>query len=243
MPCARRRSSRRSLTAGGAAAQVIPSEPVTFGAGRVVIGGDAAVAVAPEDNGFFNYSDYEQSTLRQVRLGMTALVRLSDRISLLGELRSENFEYVKPFAIYARIRPLPDRPIDIQIGRIPPTFGSSSSRRTYGHDNPLIGSPLAYQYLTSLRADSAPADERGTAADARSRMVVELFGRQSPARSRRAAGQRVYLGHGRAGVRRLERPDDDGGGHHWHGLESARVRRQRRASRSPYGRRRRRPSA
>ncbi len=96
------------MTAGGAAAQVIPSEPVTFGAGRVVIGGDAAVAVAPEDNGFFNYSDYEQTTLRQVRLGMTALVRLSDRVSLLGELRSENFEYVKPFAIYARIRPLPD---------------------------------------------------------------------------------------------------------------------------------------
>jgi hypothetical protein len=148
------------LTAGGAAAQVIPSEPVTFGAGRVVIGGDAAVSVAPEDHGFFNYSDYEQSTLRQVRLGMSALVRLSDRVSLLGELRSENFEYVKPFAIYARIRPLPDKPIDIQIGRIPPTFGSPASRRTYGHDNPLIGSPLAYQYLTSLRADSAPADEQ-----------------------------------------------------------------------------------
>ena len=148
------------LTAGGAAAQVIPSEPVTLGAGRVVIGGDAAVAVAPEDNGFFNYSDYEQTTLRQVRLGMTALVRLSDRISLLGEIRSENFEYVKPFAIYARIHPLPNQSIDIQIGRIPPTFGSSASRRTYGHDNPLIGSPLAYQYLTSLRADSAPADEQ-----------------------------------------------------------------------------------
>jgi hypothetical protein len=145
------------LTAVGAAAQGIPSEPVTLGDGRVVIGGDAAVTVAPEDTGFFNYSDYEQTTLRQVRLGMTALVRVSDRITLLGELHSENFEYVKPFAIYARIRPLPNRPIDIQIGRIPPTFGSSS-RRTYGHANPLIGSPLAYQYLTSLRADSAPAD-------------------------------------------------------------------------------------
>ena len=145
------------LNASGASAQAIPSEPVTLGGGRVVIGGDVAVAVAPEDEGFFNYSDYEQTTLRQFRVGMTALVRLSDRISLLGELRSENFEYVTPFALYARIRPLPNQPIDIQIGRIPPTFGSFS-RRTYGHDNPMIGHPLAYQYLTSVRADSVPVD-------------------------------------------------------------------------------------
>jgi hypothetical protein len=142
--------------AGSAQAQTVRSEPLTFGAGRVVIGGDAAVAAAPEDEGFFNYSDYEQTTLRQIRVGMSALVRLSDRVSVLGELRSENFEYVSVFGLYARIRPIPDRSLDVQIGRIPPTFGSSS-RRTYGLDNPLIGSPLAYQYLTSLRADSAPA--------------------------------------------------------------------------------------
>ena len=145
------------LGCGSAAAQGIPSEPVTFGGGRVVIGGDAAIAVAPEDEGFFNYSDYEQTTLRQFRVGVSALVRISDRISFLGELRSENLEYVTPFALYARIQPLPGRRLDIQIGRIPPTFGSFS-RRSYSKENPLIGSPLAYQYLTSLRADSAPAD-------------------------------------------------------------------------------------
>jgi hypothetical protein len=145
------------LGGGGATAQTIPSEPVTFGNGRVVIGGDAAVSVAPEDEGFFNFSDYEQTTLRQFRVGMTALVRLSDRFSVVAELRSENFEYVTPFALYARIRPLPDKRIDVQIGRIPPTFGSFS-RRAYGQGNPLIGYPLAYQYLTSLRADSTPAD-------------------------------------------------------------------------------------
>jgi hypothetical protein len=141
---------------GSAQAQTVPSEPLTFGGGRVVIGGDAAIAAAPEDEGFFNYTDYEQTTLRQIRVGMSALVRLSDRVSFLGELRSENFEYVSAFALYARIRPFPNRRLDVQIGRIPPTFGGST-RRTYGHDNPLIGSPLAYQYLTSLRADSVPA--------------------------------------------------------------------------------------
>jgi len=145
------------LIAADAAAQGLPAEPFTFGNGRVVLGGDAAVAVAPEDEGFFNYSDYEQTTLRQVRFGMNALVRVSDRISVLAELRTENFDYVTPFALYARIHPLPNRRLDVQIGRIPPTFGSFS-RRSYGNDNPLIGSPIAYQYLTSLRPDSVPAD-------------------------------------------------------------------------------------
>ena len=145
------------LIATAAAAQSIPSEPFAFGGGRVVVGGDAAVAMAPRDNGFFNYSSYEQTTLRQVRFGLTAHIRVSDRLALLGELRSENFEYVTPFALYARIRPVPNKRLDVQIGRIPPTFGSFS-RRSYGHDNPLIGSPLAYQYLTSLRPDSVPAD-------------------------------------------------------------------------------------
>ena len=47
-------------------------------------------------------------------------------------------------------------PLDIQAGRIPPVFGAFA-RRTYGADNPLIGYPLAYQYLTSLRPDAVPA--------------------------------------------------------------------------------------
>ena len=90
------------LIATTAPAQTIPSEPLTFAGGRVVIGGDAAAVIAPQDFGFFNYSDYEQNTLRQFRVGMTGLIRVSERISFVGELRSENMEYVTPFALYAR---------------------------------------------------------------------------------------------------------------------------------------------
>jgi len=146
--------------ATGAAAQTfsaIPSEPVTFGDGRVVIGGDIAASMAPEDLGFFNYTSYEVSTIRQLRVGVSGLVRLADRVSVLGEVRSDNFRGISPFGLYARVRPFAGRRIDVQIGRIPPTFGSFG-RRAYSHDNPLIGYPLAYQYLTSLRADVAPAD-------------------------------------------------------------------------------------
>ena len=64
---------------------------------------------------------------------------------------------VRPYALYLRIRPWSARDFDIQIGRIPPTFGAFA-RRTYANDNPLIGYPLAYQYLTSIRPDALPAN-------------------------------------------------------------------------------------
>lgn len=159
--------------AAAAPAQTLPSEPVTLAGGRVVLGGDMAASFAPRrlatpgpggtdrdarifDPGFFNYSDYEHSTLRNVRIDLTVAVRATDRISLLGEMRTDNFEHFSPFAIYARVRPMPTRRFDIQIGRIPPTFGAVT-RRLYSQDNPLIGYPLAYQYLTSLRTDALPS--------------------------------------------------------------------------------------
>lgn len=143
--------------AAGVAAQPLPSRPLTFGEGRVVVGGEAAVSLAPEDAGFFNYTDYEHSTLRELRLALSARVRVSERIAILAEIRSENLNRIVPFALYARIRPFPERRFDIQFGRIPPTFGRFS-RQAYGRQNPLIGTPLAYQYLTSLRADAIPAN-------------------------------------------------------------------------------------
>jgi len=76
---------------------------------------------------------------------------------VLGELRTENIDHISPYALYARIRPFPTRRLDVQIGRIPPTFGAFA-RRTYAADNPLVGYPLAYQYLTSVRADALPAN-------------------------------------------------------------------------------------
>jgi hypothetical protein len=71
-------------------------------------------------------------------------------------LRTENLGTVRPYALYLRIRPWTARDFDIQVGRIPPTFGAFP-RRTYANDNPLIGYPLAYQYFTSLRPDAVPA--------------------------------------------------------------------------------------
>jgi hypothetical protein len=144
--------------AGGiAGAQTVPSEPITFGGGRVVLGADAAVSIGPVDEGFFNYADYEHSTLREFRVGITAEIRANRRLTVLAEVRSQNLDGVSPFALYVRLRPFPNRRLDVQAGLIPPTFGRFS-RHAYSRDNPLIGYPLAYQYLTSLRPDALPAD-------------------------------------------------------------------------------------
>jgi hypothetical protein len=88
---------------------------------------------------------------------VTAAFRASRRLSVLGEVRSENAGGVLPYALYLRVRPWPGRQIDVQAGRVPPTFGAFA-RRPYAVDNLLIGYPLAYQYLTSLRPDALPAN-------------------------------------------------------------------------------------
>ena len=75
---------------------------------------------------------------------------------MLGEIQTDNFDTLRPYALYARIRPRPEHPFDIQIGRIPPTFGAYG-RRSYGPDDPLIGYPIVYQYATTLRSDALPA--------------------------------------------------------------------------------------
>ncbi len=149
-------------------AQWLPSEPLSIAEGRLTIGGNVSAtfscAASPvesagacaDDTGFFNYTDYEHSALRMLVLDVTAAVHATDRVSILGELRSENAGQPQPYALYVRIRPWAARGFAIQAGRVPPTFGAFA-RRMYPSDNLLIGYPLAYQYLTSLRADALPA--------------------------------------------------------------------------------------
>jgi hypothetical protein len=145
--------------ASAAGAQDLPSGPLSLANGMVVIGTDLSVSMTPQDDtdgAWFNYTDYEHNALRLFRIGLTADFRLTDRISILTEIRSENADQIKPYALYIRLRPWRDRPIDIQAGRIPQTFGAFS-RRDYGSGNPLIGYPLAYQYLTPVRPDALPS--------------------------------------------------------------------------------------
>jgi hypothetical protein len=143
------------VLASSARAQRLPSEPIVFGEGLLTVGGDFSATVGPTDPGFFNYTDYEDSALRMLRLDLTASLRAGSHMSLLGEVRSQNARAPQAYAFYLRIRPWTRRRFDLQVGRVPPTFGAFP-RRSYEADNLLIGYPLAYQYLTSLRADAVP---------------------------------------------------------------------------------------
>jgi hypothetical protein len=125
---------------------------------QVTVSGEATATFGRRDDAaFFNYTDYEHNALRMLRLSLAGMWRPGPRLAFLTELRSEDAQRVIPYALYARVRPFAGRAFFIQAGRIPPVFGAFA-RRTYGSDaNPLIGYPLAYQYLTSLRPDAIPA--------------------------------------------------------------------------------------
>jgi hypothetical protein len=152
-----------------AGAQGFPDGPLVLGDGRVTIGGDASLTFScaadpnPEqpacsdDTGFFNYTDYNHSTLRELRLNVSAAVRATRHVALLSEIRSLNGNAPVPYALYVRVRPWENRALDVQLGRLPPTFGASA-RRGYPNENFLVGYPLGYQYLTSLRPDAIPGD-------------------------------------------------------------------------------------
>lgn len=140
-------------------ANALAFEPLTLGGARLSLGAELSATLAPRDRAFFNYNDYEHS-LRRVRLSVSAQIRAGEHVALLGEVLSENADTPRAYALYLRLRPWKARRLDLQAGIIPPVFGAFA-RRGYGADNPLIGYPLAYQYLTTLRSNAATtnADE------------------------------------------------------------------------------------
>ncbi len=143
--------------ASAASAQTLPAGPAKAFDGRLVASGDISVSIgAPDHSAYFNYTDYEHNALRMLRLALSGAWRPYERLALVGEVRSEDLDRPRPYAAYVRVRPWRTRQFDVQAGRIPPSFGAFG-RRAYGADNPVIGYPLAYQYLTSLRPDAVPA--------------------------------------------------------------------------------------
>jgi hypothetical protein len=140
------------LAAAGAGAV----EPSTLLGGRLRVGGEVSGTIGPEDEGWFNYSDYEVSSLRLFRVDLAAEARLAAFASVLFDVRTDNLHAPRVYALYLRLRPWEKREVDLQAGLVPPVFGAFPRRR-YAYDNPLPSLPLAYQYLTDLREDAVPA--------------------------------------------------------------------------------------
>jgi hypothetical protein len=120
------------------------------------VGGEIMMALGPPDeSAYFNYTGYETNALRTSRVRLMGEWRLAPAASVVGELRLDGASELTVPAVYLRWQPVASRPLHVQIGRIPPLIGAFA-RRAYGRDNAVIGLPLAYQYLTSLRDDALP---------------------------------------------------------------------------------------
>src|SRR5579864_392809 len=157
----------RSMFAGGAAlialawcgvaAAQSPESTYHPGPGRLTLGGDATATVSPADaDAYFNFTNYDQNTLRAAQVRLLGEWRFSSTVSFLGEIRAANGAGLDGAAWYVRWHPSAARAFDVQVGRIPPVIGLFA-REPYGRDNLQIGAPLAYQYLLSLRPDALPA--------------------------------------------------------------------------------------
>jgi hypothetical protein len=142
-------------------AQAPPGHAHELGRGGLAFGGEITAIVSPADeHAYFNYTDYDRDGLRMARVRLFGEWHLVDRLSIVGEVRTENADHVSAPAFFVRWQPSAAHPVSIQAGRIPPVTGGHA-RRAYGRDNLVFGEPLAYQYLTSLRPDALP----GTRAD------------------------------------------------------------------------------
>lgn len=140
----------------GVRAQSADYHPPTSTDRPVSVGGEVfATTTTPDHEAYFNYTDYDHDALRLLRIRLFGEWRASDRLSLVGELRTENTDAISAAALYVRWRPSTTHDLFVQVGRIPPVFGSFGLH-AYGRDNLVIGQPLAYQYLTSLRPDALP---------------------------------------------------------------------------------------
>ena len=112
-----------------ALAQPLPAGPVSAMDGRLAVGVEVVSTFGEKDNtAFFNYTDYEHNTLRMFRVALSAAWRPATRLAVVGEVRSEDLNMIRPYASYVRVRPWIKHAFDVQVGQIPPSFGAYGRR-------------------------------------------------------------------------------------------------------------------
>ena len=156
-----------AMPAARADADLLPSRPITFGDGRVVVSGDVAMPSARRTSAISTCSTIRTTRSTSCRCRLTAEFRATDRVGFVGQVRGRGLAArprartqrpprLLPYALYVRVKPATDQPFTILAGRIPPVFGAFA-RRDYGEVNPLIGLPLAYGYSTTMRPEPPPS--------------------------------------------------------------------------------------
>src|SRR6476659_5190515 len=106
------------------------AERIALGPLQLFVGGEMSASVAEKDRGYFNAEDYGNDTLRLVRARLLFELRAGEHAAALGEVRHTNWDHTQFYALYFRLRPSRDAPLDFQVGLVPPIFGSFP-RRAY----------------------------------------------------------------------------------------------------------------
>ena len=221
--------------ASAAGAQELPSRPISLAGGRITLGTDLSVSTTPQDD---RRRVVQLHRLRAQRAAAAAAGRRSptcgssDRVSFLTELRSENGGRVEPYALYVRLRPWRTRAVDIQAGRIPPTFGAFS-RRDYGAGNPLdrVSARLPVPHVDSAGCGAGHVRRRDP--HARAGLAAELSHWLARRRAGLAARHRISVGYRCAGPGRRHQAECERGGDQWHGIRSRALATTTAASRFP----------
>lgn len=149
---------------------------------RVSLAGELVATYGSDDPGFFNYATYAYDPLQNVRVVVDASARPIRHVEFLAQLRTDGLSQARLAALYVRVRPWLSRQVDLQIGRVPTAFGLFG-RSGYGSESPLVGRPLAYGYLLSLRRDAA-ADSAADLIRMRGRGWLSSFPRGNTAADR-----------------------------------------------------------
>jgi hypothetical protein len=89
------------------------------------------------------------------RLRLFAEAPVADGVGVFAQLMYQEDVGASLYGAYAMVTPFPASDLHVIGGKIPWRIGTYAER-TYSNRNPLIGTPLMYQYHTSLRADRLP---------------------------------------------------------------------------------------
>jgi len=113
------------------------------------------------------------------RLRLFAEGPVADGIDVFTQIMMLEDLGVAVHGAYAMWTPLTGEDLHVIGGKIPWRIGTYAER-TYSHRNPLVGTPLMYQYHTSLRPDRLPPDAdalAGAAGTGQSGPVYDTSGR------------------------------------------------------------------
>lgn len=151
------RSKSRGLLASALVA-VLAGCPCRVAAAEVDFHGTLDVTGVLQDDGIpLNLLMYGDTMFDPYRARLHADIAASDVLRVYTQfvVTDANSADIRPYGAYLSWAPNAERDLQVVAGKIPWFIGTYGPR-TYSDKKPLIGTPLMYQYRSTLRSDRIP---------------------------------------------------------------------------------------